>query len=94
LLKIQSPSPNKVEKINKIQLFQQQKLRNSFPLTQSKSGPDPNFMKQFTSRIQSKTNKFVIVRFQSNPCPVQCSFLEISPLKLFHFSPWNSPEIV
>ena len=31
--------------------------RNSFPLIQSTSGPDPEFMKHFTDRIQSKFNK-------------------------------------
>jgi len=31
--------------------FYQQNLRNSLPLTQSKSGPDLKLMKQFIARI-------------------------------------------
>jgi len=40
----------------KNEAFSWQKLRNSFPLNQSKSGPDPKFLKHFTVRIQSKIN--------------------------------------
>jgi len=44
----------------------------SFPLTQSKSGPDPNIMKRSTGRIQSKIKKFGY-----RPGPVQS---ESSPM--------------
>jgi len=49
-------SPNKVQKINKMQIFNK-KCRSSFPLFHSKSGPDPKFLKQFTVWIQSKFNR-------------------------------------
>jgi len=55
--------------------FQQQQLRNFFPLTQSKSSPDPNFMKQLTVPIQHKSNKIRNSRIHSNPSPLQCSSL-------------------
>jgi len=42
------------------------KLRNSFLSTQSKSCPDPKFMKKITGRIQSKANKI-----RHSPDPVQ-----------------------
>jgi len=35
------------------------------------TGPDLRFTKHFTVRIQSKSTKFLIVRVQSNPSPVQ-----------------------
>jgi len=42
------------------------KITLIFPLTQSKSGLEPNFMKRFTVRIQSKINKISHI-----PDPVQ-----------------------
>ena len=46
--------------------FQWKKLRNVCPLTQSKPGPDPKFVKHFAFRIQSKINKI-----GHSPDPVQ-----------------------
>jgi len=53
------------------------KLRNSFPSTQSKSGPDLKFMKHFTVRIQSEINESHHsphpVRSKSNPMLISAS---------------------
>jgi len=77
--KMWSTSPNKVQKINKIKNFRK-KCRNFFPLTHSKSGPDPKFLKQFT------------VRKQPIPSPIQCSSLQDSSINLdgcVSFSNWE-----
>jgi len=76
---IQSPSPIKVQNIDKIQPFGKKKLPNSFPLTQSKSDPDPKLMKQFTVRIQSKSNK---IRHSPDPVQSKSSPLLISATRL------------
>jgi len=44
----------KSNKIKQSTAFQQQTTCNYFPLSQSKSGHDPNFIKRFTVQIQSK----------------------------------------
>jgi len=44
------------KKLTKYSLFLT-KLHNYFPLTQSKTSPDPKFMKRFAVRILSKINK-------------------------------------
>ena len=55
--------------------FHWQKLRNSFSLTQSKSGPVPKFMNHFTVRIQSKINK---IRHRPDPVQTKSSPMLIS----------------
>jgi len=47
----------------------------SFPLTQSKSGPVPDFRSDLQSGSNRNSTKFAIVRIQSNPSPVKCSSL-------------------
>jgi len=43
------------------------KMPQAFPVTLSKSRPDPKFLKRFTLRIQSNSKKLVIGWIQSNP---------------------------
>jgi len=64
-VKIWSPSPNKIQKIDKMQLFNNT-IAQIFPLSLSKSGPDPKLLKKITVRIQSKSNKIC-----HRPDPVQ-----------------------
>jgi len=48
-------------------IFQVQKCTISFPLTQSKSCPDPKFWSALHSGSNPNSTKFAIVRIQSNP---------------------------
>jgi len=57
-----------VQKFNK-KTFLITNITQFFPLTQSKSIPDPEFMKQVTGRIQSRLNKI-----RHNPGPIQVQF--------------------
>ena len=59
----------------------QQKYRISFPLIKSKAGPDPNFLKRITVRIQSKFNKI-----RRSPDPVQSKSSQCSSLVGVTFS--------
>ena len=62
---LQSTSPNTILKIDKYS-FSTTKITQIFPLSQSKSGLDPKFVKKITVRIQSKSNKI-----RNGPDPVQ-----------------------
>jgi len=48
------------------------KMWDFFPLTQSKSGPVPEFLRDLYSGSNPNSTKFAIVRIQSNPSLVQC----------------------
>ena len=48
-------------------------MRNSFPLTQSKSGHDLKFIQHLTVRVQSKISNIRHSRVQSNPNAVLTS---------------------
>jgi len=61
------------------------KLRKSFPLTQSKSGLDPKFMKHFAGS-NPKLTKLIIVRIQSNPVLISGTQWRTKACKLFWFS--------
>jgi len=74
---------NQVHKINKMQLFNNKKCRNSFPLTQCESGLNSELLKRLTVQIQSKKIRY-------SPDPVQtnaylCRKREVldATLKLF-----------
>jgi len=56
-----------------------------FPLSQSNSGPDPNFMKKITVRIQSKSNKI-----RHSPDPVQSKSI---PMLISASSPPGPPAL-
>jgi len=53
-------------------------MAKSFPLTQSKSGPDRKCIKQFTIRVQSRINKILHIPdpVQSKPSSVLISALQ------------------
>jgi len=70
--------------------FSQQKYRFSFPLTQSKSCPDPKFWSAFHSGSNPNSTKFAIVRIQSNPSPVQCPSL----LRTHTCTPQSSENLI
>jgi len=53
--------------------FSKQKCPIYFPLPQSKSGPNPNFLKALQLGSNPNSTKYAIIRIQSNPSPVQCS---------------------
>jgi len=55
--------------------FPQQKCCISFPLTQSKSGPVPEFWRDLQSGSNPNLTKFAIFQIQFNPSPVLCSSL-------------------
>ena len=50
--------------------FSQQKFPISFPLTQSKSCPDPKFWSALHSGSNPNSTKFAITRIEFNPSPV------------------------
>ena len=55
--------------------YSQQKRSICFQSTQSKSGPDSKFWSGSQPGSNPNSTKFTIVRVQSNPSPVQCSYL-------------------
>jgi len=67
-----------------MQLFNNNTCLNSFPLTQSKCGPNPKFMKQFTVRVQSKLNK---IRHSSDPVHSKSSPTLISAARALAHEP-------
>jgi len=50
--------------------FSPEKCSISFPLTQSKCGPDPNFWSDLQPGSNPNSTKFAMGRIRSNPCPV------------------------
>ena len=65
------------------------KLCNSCSLTQSKSGPDPKFVKHFAIRIQSKINK---IRHSPDPVRSKSSPMLISRTDCHILRSRSSPE--
>jgi len=70
---------NKSKKFEKL-FFSQQKCNVSFPLTQSKSGPDLKFWSDLQRGSNPNSTKFAMVRIQTNSSPVQCSSLTCWPM--------------
>jgi len=68
-------NPNKLQKINKIQHFNNKNYVIPFNLL----NPNPILIQNLWRNLQSgfnpKSTNFVIVRYQSNPSPVRCSSL-------------------
>jgi len=66
----------KSKKLNKMQLFNNRNAAIICILSVPIRGSDPKFLKLFAVRTQSK--KFVVLRIQSNPSPVQCPYLALT----------------